>query len=167
MKGPVNPEDSIIIDARTLGRPLERNDRLTSQLMVTYETVGDPPSQFSCAFSAILKSSGGECYTRRIKVDDKEWIPLDLGWVPADKVGLIVLENRTGADGPLSNPTEGEKKAVAESILEIGVGGEKFARLQWKVRPGRFFCAEPVNAGQIIIKSVKGTVKLTIFIVPK
>ncbi len=162
---PVNPEDSIIIDASTLSRPLERNDRLTAQLMLTYETIGDPPIQFSCVFSNMLKSSGGECYTRRIKVEDN-WIPLDLGWVDSDKVGLIVLDNQTGITRPSVNPTEEEKKAAAEAVLLMSVGGEVLYSPNWRLSPGRFFCAEPVNANNLFIRSAKGTVKLTIFIVP-
>lgn len=89
--------------------------------------------------------SGEELYTRTIKVGTAE-IPLDLGWVPVQDSGLLLISNA------------GDKNTV-----EVLVNGVPFA----VILPGESARWSPHQNAIITIRSPGGASKLNVVSVPK
>lgn len=144
---------------------LSMNDRFTMRLEATYQGADDFPVQQQCFYSSMLKSSGEQCYARKVKVGAK-WTPLDLGWIKPDDASLIMLFNKTGSSQHV-NPTKEEVEALAKSILEVAVGKSVEDLVpQWKIPPGRFFCAEPLQASNIFVRGGNSPISLSICVIP-
>ena len=109
---PVSPEEHL--------PPLNPNpqelSRLTVVLNVHHEQALDQPRSISLPFAELLATKH-ESYSRRCRVT-KDWVSLDLGWIPSEDVGYLVIEHLEGRRYSVQ-PTEAERALVANRVIEI------------------------------------------------
>ncbi len=97
--------------------PGDIKDRLTVVLMLHHRFQLEQPHSVQNSFNTTLETSH-EVYTRRC-VATEDWIPLDIGWIPANDVGTVVIENLVGAN-QLLNPTKEQAERMAKKVIRIG-----------------------------------------------
>jgi hypothetical protein len=137
------------------------NDRLTANISVTYESTGEQPQQMSCVFSELLQTESGEAYLRRV-ILNKKWTPLDCGFV--ENPGTLVIDNRAGKFLK-KMPSEGERKASAECVIEISYSGD--GQVDALISPGRFAILEPADFPSVQFRSRSDETKIFVAVIPK
>jgi hypothetical protein len=142
-------------------QPQERN-RITAVLNVYHEQSGEQPKQVSLSFSGMLEINQ-ESYSRRLHALS-EWAKLDCGWVHAEDVGFIVVENIEGKH-PTVNPTEKQKAEIAARIIEIAFEGA--LDFSWPVPPQMFFFAVAERAADLRIRCRSESAQYRITVLPR
>lgn len=133
----VNPKDAI--PAKDVVKPpAEQKDRVTAVLSVTHQHCCIDPVDIRPKFEYDPEFVE-EPYKRRKSVN-REWVPLDLGWL-SDRAGLVVLEN-WGTKKPQTMPTREQREAEKDKILEIGIMNGNVYKRVMIVRPGLFQVVE-------------------------
>lgn len=128
-------------------------------LDTVYHQAGtDPPITAESKFSRVL-ASDEQPYVRRAKIGT-EWAPLDTGWIK--EVGLFLLVNEEGRRFMI-NPTDEEKKAVADKVIEVGLAGmEAFC----VVHPGESLRLSPTDASVLRFRSRSEGTRFTLSVFP-
>lgn len=145
---------------------LAKKDRLTANLIVHHEHLGDSePTSFQGVFSELLETNTIQPYKRRLVVPNT-WEPLDLGsWFKSNEVGFVVLENRqTCCGGEGVQPTPEQAEALRHQLLMVSFRDNILDLL---VRPGRFVMFEPECPKAISIKAQHDSVTCMIYIFPR
>ena len=133
-------------------------DRLTFTGHFTFEHFGDPP----VAQDFRMQSALDETYqplVRRMVVSAKE-TPIDTQWIPVDKSGLLILENRTGS-GLLTNPTVEEWEDIKRQVVRVSYKGMKRGFL---LRPGRIMVVEPEDVSELTISALDEPVNINLYL---
>ena len=111
-----------------------------------------------------------QAYQRSLVLTE-EWKQLDFGWLEQNQIARLVIKNDEGRF--LTNPTEDEKKEMAERIILLGhspietdLEGQQYRFATWKIRPGEDFQGEPTTGNSIYLRSTKGKVRCTITAIP-
>lgn len=155
---PVTPEEGL--------PPLNPNpqelSRLTVVLNIHHEQAQDQPRSLSLPYAELLQTQH-ESYSRRCKASS-EWTSVDLGWVPAEDVGFIVIEHLEGKRFT-THPTEAEKAIVAGRILEIAYATS--LNDTWPVPPRLPFFAATERAQDLRIRCRSGEAHYRIHIIPR
>jgi hypothetical protein len=138
--------------------PLIESDRITGQFILHKETCDDKPITARAQFCSLLKSKGIQPYNRKIKVG-KEWIPLDLGWVPLEgAVGFVIIDYFLAKEAPsimmrLQNKKLGsdDKLKPLPSLL-VSITGNR-ERVDFEIEAGHCNVYNPNYPSDWLIKS--------------
>jgi len=138
----------------------EIKNRMTVVERVHHQIPGSEPGSVESTFSRELESDE-QPYLRFAKAAE-DWQPLDLGWV--EQVGMLCISNDEGRNLSVV-PTDDEKAETAKKILEItyNVNGEEC----WIVLPKESMRANPSHPKNLFIRSQHGTVRITIYVIPR
>ena len=101
---------------------------------------------------------------QRTLVLTEEWKQLEVGWLSDDGIARLVIKNDEGRF--LTTPTEEEKQAMAERVVEVGISQVYGYRAYFRIRPGEDLQSEPTNASNLYLRSTKGKVRCTITAIP-
>lgn len=144
----------------------QRGHRLTVNESVYHQLYGEQPSQIENHFSRFVESDE-EPYSRRRKATE-EWQPLDIGWVKEIGVGMLVISSLAGK-ALQRNPTKEEKEETAKQILEVSytAATPTSVALCWLIPPGESMRGMPSHGNELWIRSRHGTVRYTVFVIPK
>lgn len=144
---------------------LKQQDRLTGVFTVNYEHFGYNPTSVGPIIScAMLETNGEEPFRRQVKIGE-DWVDLlehAKCWMPADKVGYLVLENRSGK-GRSVYPTKSEADAIKSMILEVGYDPDG----AWLTPPGFPFIGYPKEARRVIARCQLGIAACYLTVFPK
>lgn len=148
--------------------PVDLHDRITVQCSAHFEQVGEAPTSVHCAYSALLPQAGEQVYIRRAKVGE-EWVPLDMGWLPA--CSMVIVENLSGMN--LQRVPSVEEQRVIESqilLLHMARPNETLEDVRalgvsvgWEIPPSRFHMGMP--RAPLFLRCTQGQapVRLTLF----
>jgi hypothetical protein len=137
-------------------------DRLTVTQSVNHEHRGEPPKSVVVGYSRTLEYKE-EPYQRRFSVPGT-WTPIDLGWMPSDKVGCVVLENLEGRSH-LVNPTDEERKEIEAKVLEVSYHQD--SKACDLIRPGASDIKWPSDASKLYVRCQSGTASCRISVISK
>lgn len=161
----ITPIDEIKGSKDLIVRPTAYNlrefDRITANLQLYFEQDGEEPQHAAYTFSDGVPKSTEEPYVRRLKIGGK-WVPLDLGWLADESIGMVVLANLIGRHDRV-RPSPEELEARKRQIVRVREGdtGKGFT-----IRPGRFMVFEHADAASLFLKADEGTVKIQIMACP-
>lgn len=132
---PTASPDQPKLDPVTISPPRPTHSSITVVEQVYHRQQGGEPTAVGNKWTRHLKSDE-QCYIRHSKLD-KEWKPVDLGWLTGDdcEIGLLILKN-SGRD-PIEWGIAGREV--------IGYGLDEISRVGF-ILPGesiRFHPAEP------------------------
>jgi hypothetical protein len=136
-------------------------DRMTVVEKVYYQQVGDSPTSFEFSFSRDL-TSHEQVYRRQCKAE-RDWEPLDYGWIK--EVGTILIQNEEGKR-LFVNPTEEEKADTASRIIEVSCICGLEIPSGWLVYPGETFRGSTECLGRVRIRCREGTAVFTVIVIP-
>ena len=105
-------------------RPIQ--DRLTVVLRVHHQYKMEQAVMAGGGYDDMLETSH-EAYARRLQADE-QWSEFDFGWIPNKDVGIVVVENLAGKNLQL-NPTEEQRKLIADQVLEVKHAGDSIPLL--------------------------------------
>lgn len=109
-----------------------------------------------------------EPWGRKLKVSDKAWMPIPIGWLSeaegGEGAGLICLENRIGLR-PLVNPTPEEKETYERQLLYVSFDHGEHTHLI--IRPRTMIPLEPFQLEGMCIRCAEGTIPVQIDVFPK
>ena len=155
---PVNPEEGL--------PPLNPNpqelSRLTVVLNIHHEQAQDQPRSLSLPFAELLQTAH-ESYSRRCKAT-LDWASVDLGWVPPEDVGYVVIEHLEGKRFT-THPTEAERAQVAGRVLEIAYATSLADA--WPIPPRLPFFVAVERAEDLRIRCRSGEAHYRIHIIPR
>jgi len=135
--------------------------RITVVDNLYFQETGEQTSQFSCQFSRNVESEQ-QPYERRLKATE-EWQPIDTGWLDED-VGALFIRNEAGKNLQ-TIPTEAEALEISKQVLQLSFGGTEFAA--WNVPPGESFRGSPATIKDLMIRSLSGTPRYTLYLIPR
>lgn len=137
-------------------------NRITVLNTVHHECQGEQPRTIQSAYSDGLQTDE-EAYTRRHKAEQVRY-PLDTGWIPPDKAGLIIIENLEGRD-LLVNLSEEEKQLLAGKYLELRLDPDS---KQCIIMPPRMsICFLTSHVEDAVISAPNGPVQYRVTVLPK
>lgn len=90
--------------------------RMTMVWTLHHQSQGEEARSVGSAYDEVLRT-GHEMYSRRCTASE-EWTPLDFGWLPAEDVIAVVIENLEGRHLQV-NPTEEERESMSMQVIEI------------------------------------------------
>lgn len=144
------------------GRPKSK-DRVTLVGIFHHESSVDAPTSVNIRFSAKCKTKYQPFY-RRIVVGEKACPALHKDcWIPAQDVGRIFVENRTGL-GNLVIPTEKDKKELEGKLLRIR---SKSAKKGTLIEPGEIVFCRVEDIEDLVMESLSGDLNINIRIIPR
>lgn len=144
----------------------EPPNRVTAVFNVHHEHDGEQPYSIGPVISQIKLEVNEDVYTRRVTVRES-WEELDLGHLPADQVGLVIVENLEGRF-PANNPTEEERKEAAKKIIEVSTGdGNGGAFLCFPAPISLPFVGYPQDASRIALRCPVGVARCRVHVFPR
>lgn len=160
-KPPTSTIDNLIKKAKKVEpkKLLEEHDRLTIQGHVHLEHLGSEPLNVPITFSRLTQTMH-QPVVRRIVVP-ASYTPLPCEWIPANDVGMIVIENRAGK-GMLVQPTKEEKELIARQVIEVTTAKDIPG---WMIYPGMIFTAMPSQAGTVLMRALDTPVNINIYLI--
>ena len=146
--------------------------RLTIVSVVYHQPLGEEPHSFPHKISRPLLTDE-QAYTRKLKVT-QEWQPIDIGWLTS--LSLLLITNEEGKYA--TQPSEEEKLAISQKVLEIGFQGKVnyppaydlsslFPTPVFLIGPGDSFSASPCDCESLYLRCQSGVAKVTINAFPK
>ena len=145
--------------------------RLTIVSVVYHQPLGEEPHSFPHKISKPL-TTDEQAYTRKLKVT-QEWQPIDIGWLTS--LSLLLITNEEGKY--TTQPSEEEKLAISQRVLEVGIKVEGGYPLSvtypgptpiFLIGPGDSFSASPCNCKSLYLRCQNHSVaKVTINAFPK
>lgn len=126
---------------------------------VYHQLFDEQPIKFEIQYEHRLSTDGEPCLRARFEIGG-EWQPLNLGWV--EQPSYIALRNNPTRFGD-KLPTEEQLKEAAGKILELDCGGG----CSWFIYPGDMFRGYPSDATKLRIRCLSGTVKASLFVIPR
>lgn len=136
--------------------------RLTVVLNIHHEQAQDQPRSLSLPFAELLQTQH-ESYSRRCKATST-WVSIDLGWVPPEDVGYLVIEHLEGKRFSI-HPTEEEKAVVMSRVLEIAYASSLDDT--WPIPPRLPFFVATERAQDLRIRCRSGEAHYRIHIIPR
>ncbi len=134
--------------------------------MVHHQTEGEDPFTVESRFERELQTKE-QPYSRTTTVGEK-WEEIDCGWL-GDNVGMLVIANKEGGFTIL--PTEEERQELAKKILVLSYHPYPQPPLMeenwWLIPPGESMRGMPSAPKRIYIKSMCGSTKYTISLIPR
>ena len=156
----------IPVDSEERLPPLNPNPQNTSRLTVVlnvhHEQAQDQPRSLSVPFAELLQTEH-ESYSRRCKATP-EWVSVDLGWVPPEDVGYLVIEHLEGRKFSI-HPTAEEKARVMGRVLEIAY--QTSLNDSWPIPPRLPFFIATERAQDLRIRCRSGEAHYRIHIIPR
>lgn len=143
----------------------EPPNRITAIFNIAREYDGENPISIDPIISQLNLSVKEDHYSRRIRVN-QDWIPLDLGHLRADQVGLVVIENLEGRFLDV-NPTEGERKEASKRIIQVSFGDPTNASLAFPAPASLPYVGYPQDASRIALRCPVGVAKCRIWVFPR
>lgn len=108
-------------------------------------------------------------YLRSLIKATEEWSEIDTGWIPKDKVGLLVIFNEEGKHLQ-ANPTEKQAKEIASKVLEVSWAVWCPPVYQYTppflIRPREVMPFSPSTIEGMFIRSRSGIARYTICALP-
>lgn len=142
---------------------LEVRDRITVINTFNYEHRGDQPYSTQNIFVRKVEKEH-EPYSRRVTVKEA-WTKLDLGWVPPEDVGAVIIDNLEGVVLGPTQPDMEEREEMAKRILEVSyTKNSKEADL---VYPKGSLQKFPASASSIYLRCQSGTASYRVHVFPK
>lgn len=143
---------------------LKDQDRLSLKLQLYHQGCCTDPVAVDINSSELLQTREQPYVRLRLKVKP-DWQPLDLGWLAASGVSVIVLEN-VATLGLRVQPTEEQKAELAKMVILL-----KFAEAEDKtairLRRTQFTIGEYVDPTGLVVKSEYGIVDANLYVIPK
>lgn len=140
-------------------KPVKPKDRTTVILQVHHQSEGIVSA--GASFDELLETRH-DAYARRTSVGE-EWQPLDFGWIPANDVGRIVIENLTGRNLQV-NPTEAERVEMRQQVLQVVHDGDSCPFL---IPPRGVDAYVSATPAKLRIRSQLGVTRYKITVVPR
>jgi hypothetical protein len=137
-------------------------DRMTMVMHLHHEHRGDKPTSVVGRASMLLEGDE-EPHSKRYEVGE-QWEPIKLGDHDASKVGFVTIDNLTGKH-PVVNPTEEERLATAEAIIEVSYSAS--SEESFWVMPGWVLVFHPSNVDKLSIRCRKGKANIRTTVFPK
>jgi len=137
-------------------------NRITMVLQFHHQCLGDKPTSVHSSGHVMLESTE-EPNSKRFEVGE-EWTPLKFGDLDPDKCGFFTVENLEGKHY-IVNPTEAEKLATAERIIEVSMTADSSESNL--VLPGWAMPFYPKSAKKVMIRCAKGKASVRTTVFPK
>lgn len=162
------PPDEELYAIPTMAKPFPA--RLTTVSVVYHQPLGEEPHSFLHKTSKPL-TTDEQAYTRKLKVT-QEWQPIDTGWLTS--LSLLLITNEEGKH--TTQPTEEEKLAISQRVLEVGINVEDGYPLSvacpgptpvFLIGPGDSFSASPYDCSSLYLRCQSGVAKVTVNAFPK
>lgn len=137
--------------------------RLVVREVIYHQLPGESPKVFSPHPTQITLEGDEEAYERVLKVTQTLVPILASSWVK--EASLLLIENLEGKQNWLRNPTEEEKRELADKVVHVNLLNQKNLS---SLSPGRSLRIDnPECLEELSLYSVNGPVRCRIVIVPR
>ncbi len=143
-------------------KPPKPVGRISAVLRLYYSSPSIPPMSVADQWYRWGKTDRA-AYQRPYCVVSDEWLPIDLGWLEGQPIGMIVLSNDEGK-GLQSTPSAAEREDTEMRVLEVCFSDRRTADVY--VLPGTSLPLTPVTPQAVMVRSRFKTVKYTITVLP-